>query len=364
MESKKESILFIILKNLISPFPLMILFASFIYLLGSFFIKSGYSQGLILFIVYLVFVGVFVFIEHKKEGFRKSKIYKEYIDLSKMIASLTLLLAAVVAVTSLFYRYDVPLIIQGVGNIFILILPLNLPVLYLFKLGEDEEITIVRFKGVLIKQLPFLVAEIIITLLISLFGFGFAFNPVELLVINLFASTLLFLNDFLLQKDGENPSEIPSFTKKDLLIPSILGGVLGAILFGLFLVSPIEELIDSGLTLSLFSIKETMIGEADVRSSAQCYIYIAMVSAMSIYIYFFTTNFKEKLNVRKLILSLVALLIPLIIVLVPWVKTFIYSNARAFVDQVYAFSGGILFFLIAFITNLINKRIAKTKKSN
>ena len=365
--NKKDSLILIILKSLVSPFSLLVLFSSIVSLVGSFFLGKGYSDGLILFVIYLALV-VLHFVVYKKVPELKEKTYyKNYIELSKIVGCLALFAVAIIVISSLLRQLDIPSIIRATSLPFIIGLPLGLLPLFLLIKDKEDEAVENAFNKCASELLPILVTEFLITITMPIIGIGFAFNSNELIVINFVIVCLAYFFDFLEMKKGNKTAESHPLGQKVLLRGVVIGFFFTFVLLAIYLIAPFKELMDSNLSFNINNVRLVLNNEVDVYSSAQCYMFVALSFGIIIYLYFFSNMISEIFDSKRFIRSilyLAAILIIVVLIFVPWIKTFIYSSYMSIIHIIFALLGGLLLSVFVLIYKSIEKKVSNNKKSD
>lgn len=367
MENKKGSMFLIIIKNLVSPFSMLVLFSGIVNLIASYFMGKGYSDGLILFVIYLALVILHIIVEVKDPSIREKTFYKSYIELFKIVISLAFFAIAIVVISSLLHQVDVPSIIKGASYPFLIGLPLGLVPLYLLIKEKDEEHIDNAFKKCACELLPIFVVELLLTITFPIMGLGFAFNSNELIIINLVIVFLIYSFDFLeIKKDVKTP-ESQSLERKVLFRGVLIGFLFTVVVLMIFLIAPMTELLNSNQSINLNNIQHVLRNESDVLSSGQCHMFACISFGFVVYSYFFFNKTSEIFNSKRFVRSichLACVAIILGVILIPWINTFVYPTYMALVNLLYALLSGLSLSLFAFIYKLIERKVTNNKKSD
>ena len=367
MKNKKGSLFLIIIRNLVSPFSMLVLFSGIVNLIASYFMGKGYSDGLILFVLYLAFVILHIIVEVKDPQIREKSFYKSYVDLFKIVISLAFFAIAIVVISSLLHQFDVPSIIKGASYPFLIGLPIGFLPLYLFIKEKDEATIDNTFKKCASELLPILVVEFLLTIIFPIMGLGFAFNSNELIIINLVFVFLVYLFDFVETKKDIKTPESQSLGRKVLFRGVLIGFLFTVVVLMIFLIAPMSELLNSNQSINLNNIQHVLRNENDVLSSGQCHMFASLSFGFIIYSYFFFNKPSEILNSKRFIRSLchiACMAILLGVILIPWVNTFVYSTYMALVNLLYALLSGLSLSLFALIYKLIERKVTNNKKSD
>ena len=345
----------------------MVLFSSIVSLIGSYFLGKGYSDGIILFVLYLALVVVHFVIYKKVPNIKEKTYFKNYIEFSKIVGCLALFAIAIIVISSLLRQNDIPTIIRAASLPFIIGLPLGFLPLFLLIKDKDDEVVDNAFNKCASELLPILIPEYLLIVSFPVIGIGFPFNSNELIVINLVIVCLAYFCDFLEMKKGKKAPEVHPLGQKVLLRGLVIGFLFTFVLIAIYLIAPFKEIMDSNLSFNINNVRLVLNNETDVYSSAQCYLFVALSFGMIIYLYFFTNKMNEIFDSKRFIRSilyLASILVIVVLLFIPWIKTFVYSSYMSFVHIIFALLGGLLLSVFALIYNLIEKKVTNNKKSD
>lgn len=360
MERKRNKFL-IILSSLFSPFSILIFASAVVNLIGEIFKKNGFLVPILLFIAWLIISGFMAFFDLTNEDFKTSDTYRHLLNHAKVVGITSLILIPVIVISSLLYQLDIPDIVLACSTSFLVGLPIGIiPLLVFVRKDIASPLVARKIEYMLSIFFPVLLGEALMVAFLTVFKFGFAFNPFELLILHFVLYFLLYLASFIISIKNKRELEVRKVLKFDKLFLSLTGVTFFFALIGGFFIVMNDSLKECSLSFNFDNISTVLFLEESHYLNVQQMLFV-IVGYVVIFLSYGSSMLRpmnRKIDISGTITLLIGALTVFFLTMIPYhVNLFMNGNlsfTKLSIGVILAFAPIFIYLLF----EIINLRLA------